>query len=224
MCARFTVGNASGIPLRFQVVADQLELVPRYNVAPAQFVSVVRADAAGRRSLHQQRFGLIPVWAKEGPPKFATFNARGEDIETKATFKRPFQRQRCLVPADGFFEWRTEGKTKIPQYFRRKDGDLFAFAGVFDIWREPSSGEPVGSFALVTTEPNDLIRPIHNRMPVILPREAEDLWLDPDCHDVATLKSLLRPFPPDEMESFEVSRAVNRAASEGPELIVPVGR
>jgi putative SOS response-associated peptidase YedK len=224
MCARFTVGNTSGIPLRFQVVADQLELVPRYNVAPGQFVPVVRTDSGGGRALQLQRFGLIPSWSKDGPPKFATFNARGEDIEQKATYKRPFLRQRCLVPADGFYEWRTEGKLKIPQYFRRQDGDLFAFAAVFDVWREPSSGDPIGSFSLVTTEPNDLIRPIHNRMPVILPREAEDLWLDPECHDVATLKSLLRPFPAEEMISYEVSRAVNRTAAEGPELVEPVAR
>lgn len=223
MCARYTLGNVSGVPLRFQAVAEQLELTPRYNIAPSQFVPVI-VPANGGRAIHLQRFGLIPAWSKDGPPKFATINARGEDIEAKATYRRPFQRQRCLIPADGFYEWRTEGKAKIPLHIRLRDGGLFAFAGVYDVWREPSSDERVESFSIVTTTPNDLLKTIHNRMPVILPAEAEDFWLDPDNRDIAGLKSLLRPYPAEEMEAYEVSKAVSRPGNEGPALIAPAGR
>lgn len=221
MCARYTLGNVAGVPTRFQVVAEQLELVPRYNIAPSQFSPVVR-PAGGARRLEIQRFGLIPAWSKDGPPKFSTINARGEEIEQKATYKRPFLRQRCLIPSDGFFEWQAEGKVKIPVHIRRRDGGLFAFAGVSDYWRDPASGESIGSFAIITTEPNDLIRPIHNRMPVILPAEAEDLWLDPDCQDVAALKSLLRPAAVEDLVAYRVSPAVNRPANDSPVLIEPV--
>ena len=220
MCARFTVSNSQGMAARLQVVGEKLELVPRYNVAPSQVVPVVVLKDADR-TLQIQRFRLIPAWSKEGPPKYATFNARAEDIEQKATYRRPFQRQRCLVPADGFYEWKQEGKSKIPMHIRLRDGGLFAFAGVYDRWTHPETGDPIGSFALITTRPNDLIRPIHNRMPVILAPEAEDIWLDPDCTDVELLKSLLRPYPPDAMEAYPVSPAVNRPANDSPALIEP---
>lgn len=228
MCARFTVGNSAGIPRRFQVVAEQLDLVPRYNVAPSQFVPVVVSSGAGR-ALAVQRFGLIPAWSPDGRPKFSTINARAEDIEQKVTYRRPFQRQRCLVPADGFYEWRTEGTAKIPFYIHRRDRELFAFAGVYDLWQDRGTGQTIGSFAIVTTRPNDwhrtfrLIRPIHDRMPVILAPEAEATWLDPECSDVPTLKSLLEPSPADELEAYQVSPAVNRPAHDGPELIQPWG-
>ena len=220
MWARFTLGNAQAVRTRFRVVADQLELIPRYNIAPSQFVPVVvQTDA--ERAIQIQRFGLIPTWSKEGPPKYSTINARAEDIEQKATYRRPFQRQRCLVPADGFYEWQQAGKSKIPMHIRLRDRGLFAFAGVYDRWTHPESGETIGSFALITTRPNELIEPIHNRMPVMLPPEAEDIWLDPDCHDTVQLKSLLQPYPADALEAYPVSPAVNRPANDSPALIEP---
>ena len=221
MCARFTIGNSSGIPLRFQVVADQLELIPRYNVAPSQFTPVIVADGTGR-ALQVQRFGLIPAWSKDGRPKFATINARAEEIEQKATYRRPFQRQRCLIPADGFYEWRQAGSSKVPMHICLRDHSLFAFAGVYDVWTDRASGRAIASFAIITTAANDLIRPIHDRMPVILPPEAEADWLDPQCSDVAYLKSLLQPHPSDALIAYPVSPAVNRTANDSPDLIRPI--
>ena len=150
-------------------------------------------------------------------------NARGETVAQKPSFRNALQRRRCLVLADGFYEWQKVGKGKRPMRIVLKSGEPFAFAGLWESWRDPQ-GETIRSCTIVTTEANDLLRPIHERMPVILPRELEEFWLDGDVIDSAALTDVLAPYPEDPMEAFEVSTLVNKATNNGPELIVPAGQ
>ena len=165
------------------------------------------------------RWGLIPAWAKE--PKSIAINARMEGILTKPSFRKPIRCQRCLIPATGFYEWKKTPAGKAPYYIRRKDGGLFAFAGIYDRWQSRETGE-VKTFAILTTEPNQLLREIHNRMPVILPREQESLWLTADAARTPSLLESLQSLPEEQLECYPVSRQVNRARNDSPDLIAPV--
>jgi len=163
------------------------------------------------------QWGLIPSWSKEPRVQFSTINARAETISKSPVFRGPFKSQRCLVPASGFYEWRQTGQGKQPYCIRLNDGELFAFAGLYDVWHDPAGNE-LYSYTIITTTPNGLVAPIHNRMPVILHRDAEDVWLDKET-DSARLMSLLSAYPADKMEAYPVSRAVNDPSNEGAELI-----
>jgi len=167
----------------------------------------------------EMQWGLIPSWSKEPRTKFSTINARAETITKSPAFRGPFQHRRCLVPASGFYEWRQTPKGKQPYCIQLKDGELFAFAGLYDIWCD-SEGNELYSYTIITTTPNDLVAPIHNRMPAILRRADEDAWLDKTT-DRARLLSLLAPYPIEEMKAYIVSRAVNNPANEGAELMQP---
>jgi putative SOS response-associated peptidase YedK len=218
MCGRFVLfSSLDELVQRFALDQVDLEPPPNYNIAPTQAVAaVVQVD--GTRALRQMRWGLIPFWAKDPAIGSRMINARAETVHEKSSFKRPFNQQRCLVVADGFYEWKKTDTGKIPMFVRLKSQQPFAFAGLYDHWTD-SAGDTITSCTIITTEPNDLLRPIHNRMPVIMGRDEESLWLDPTQHAGPQLSALLKPYPPQEMAAFPVSRMVNSVQNNGPECI-----
>lgn len=218
MCGRYSLAPIENVASRFQVDDQQLPLLPRYNVAPSQLMPVVVRNSPNR--LVEMQWGLIPSWSKDPQVKFSTINARAETLATSPVFRGPFKSRRGLVPATGFYEWRQTGQGKQPYWIGLHDGELFAFAGLYDIWRD-QEGDELYSYTIVTTAPNDLVAPIHNRMPVILHRDDEDAWLDKHTSP-ERLMALLTAYPADEMDAYTVSRAVNNPANEGEELIQPV--
>ncbi len=194
----------------------------RYNVAPSQPVLTIRQDRSEPvRRLSTMRWGLVPSWAKDSGIGYKTINARSETVATTASFREPFKSQRCLVPADGFYEWKREGKTRQPYCFVMNDGELFAFAGLWDRWRDPE-GKIVESCTILTTTPNSLLADVHDRMPVILCPDIHDLWLDPAFENVASLSEMLRPFDPALMRRYPVSPRVNHVHNDDAECAEPV--
>jgi putative SOS response-associated peptidase YedK len=198
---------------------------PSYNVTPRADVPVV-AESGGRRVLDLVRWGLVPSWAKDLSVGDRMINARAERLSKSNAYKRPFERRRCIVPADGFYEWQAvEGKKqKQPWFIRRRDGEPLAFAGLWEIWHDHALGDDaprIKTCTIITTEPNDLMREIHDRMPVILPESVWDTWLDAENHDVQSLGQLLVPAPSEELERWPVTTLVNKPANNGPELLEP---
>lgn len=221
MCGRFTLtAEISALQDSFPWLYIPPELSPRYNVAPSQPVAV--APNEGENRVDFFIWGLIPSWAKDPAIGNRMINARAETLAEKPTFRAPFRRRRCLILADGFFEWaaRSDGKGKTPMYLRMADGKPFAFAGLWDLWHAPDGSE-VRSCAIITTEPNELLQPIHNRMPVILPANAHRQWLTPGEANVTELQELLKPYPASEMVAYPVSRMVNDPKADRPEVILP---
>jgi putative SOS response-associated peptidase YedK len=222
MCGRFTLSSGGDeVALLFDLM-ETPQLPLRYNIAPTQEAAVVRVERPGEaRRLGLLRWGLIPYWAKEASIGNRMINARSEGVADKPAYRFSFRKQRCLIPSDGFYEWKKEGKAKQPWLIRRKDGKPFAFAGLWSRWQDPERG-PLDTFTILTTSPNTLVRPLHDRMPVILDRKDFDLWLDPKIGDRELLEPLLAPFDPDQMETFPVSRAVNSPAHEEADCIAPL--
>jgi putative SOS response-associated peptidase YedK len=216
MCGRFTLTIDINTIAKTFGVAPSLEAAPRYNIAPTQ--EVVSILSNGTAHLDWLQWGLIPSWAKDASIGSKMINARAETLAEKPSFKRLLRSRRCLVPADGFYEWKKERSGKIPMYITLKDGSPFAFAGLWDLWRDPE-GRQIRTCTLITTEPNAVVAPIHDRMPVILPPEARDLWLDNAIQDEHALLPLLSPYPAEAMTARAVSRLVNNPKSEGAELI-----
>lgn len=214
MCGRYSLVPTESIAKRFDIQQAQLTLAPRYNVAPSQSMPVVVRNSPNR--LVEMQWGLIPSWSKEPRAQFSTINARAETITKSPVFRGPFKSRRCLVPASGFYEWQRTEQGKQPFCIQLKGQELFAFAGLYDIWHD-AEGNELYSYTVITTKPNDLVASIHNRMPVILRQEDEDAWLDKET-DQARLLSLLAAYPADEMEAYPVSRALNNPANEGAEL------
>ena len=223
MCGRYTlVQREDELTQRFSFDSGPMEFRPRYNIAPSQEVLTV-VDDGGRRRGQMMRWGLVPSWAKDIKIGYKTINARAETVAMAGAFRAPFKKRRCLVPADGFYEWKRVGKGKQPMHIRLRGGEPFAFAGLWDAWKNPTNGEWLHSCTIVTTTSNELIAPIHDRMPVILSPEAERMWLDAAVQDQKTLLSLLTPFPGGSMEARAVSTLVNSAKNDGPELVKPAG-
>jgi putative SOS response-associated peptidase YedK len=218
MCGRYSLVPTENLAARFDAQQEQLSLQPRYNVAPSQSLPVVVRNSPNR--LVEMQWGLIPSWSKEPRAQFSTINARAETIAKSPVFRGPFKSRRCLVPASGFYEWQRTSNGKQPFCIRLKDDDLFAFAGLYDIWHD-ADGNELYSYTVITTTPNELVAPIHNRMPVILRRDDEDVWLD-KATEPARLRALLVTYPAGEMEAYPVSRAVNNPANEGAELMQPL--
>jgi putative SOS response-associated peptidase YedK len=210
MCGRFTVRSAPRVKLK-GVRNSDLRFTARYNIAPTQEVLVV-TDFGSGLELTKLVWGLIPARSIDGK-RF--INVRAETIETRSSFSESFKRRRCLVLADGFFEWKRSAKSKQPYYFQMTDALPFAFAGIWDSWR---TQEQIKACAIITTTANETLKPIHDRMPVILRPETYDLWLDPQT-DSASLRKLLVPFPTPMLSSYPVSRAVNFTQNDSPELI-----
>lgn len=215
MCGRFTLKSPKRMKFAQLNGANQPPLLPRYNIAPSQTVLAL-ADFGQGPELSPLTWGLIPSWSKDSK---GFINARSETIETKASFSESFQTRRCLIPADGFFEWKRTGKAKQAFYFQLNDESVFAFAGVWDRWTK--NGSSINSCAIITTEANELLHPIHDRMPVILHPELYGIWLDPRTGS-AELKELLAPFPSSEMKSHPVGSGVNHPENDNAELVVRV--
>jgi putative SOS response-associated peptidase YedK len=191
---------------------------PRYNIAPTQQVLAVVND--GERRGEMMRWGLVPSWAKDIKIGARMINAVSETAASKPAFRSAFRRRRCLVLADGFFEWRREGKQRVPMYFSRKSGETMAFAGLWESWKSPE-GEWVRSCAILTAAANEFIALIHHRMPAILSAETEPLWLDPLTETPATLEPLLLPAPSELLDVREVSPTVNNVRNDNPGCIAP---
>jgi putative SOS response-associated peptidase YedK len=222
MCGRFTLTDPD------QDLAEQFDLPeipalePRYNIAPTQAVAAVRVAAGGAvRELVLLRWGLIPFWAKDPEIGARLINARSETVAEKPAFRDAFKRRRCLVVADGFYEWQKQQGKKQPFYIRLRAGQPFAFAGLWERWRGAEESI-VESCTLLTTSPNGLMQPLHNRMPVILQPRDYELWLDPGVVRAELLQPLLVPYPAEEMEAYPVSRRVNSPDNDDPRCIEPL--
>jgi len=222
MCGRFTLTVDPGqLQEAFPWVDIPENIAQRYNIAPSQPVGIVPND--GKNRLDFYNWGLIPFWAKDPKIGNRMINARSETLEEKPSFRGSFKYKRCLVLADGFYEWRKQpGKTsKVPYFIHLKDHSPFAFAGLWDAWHS-DDGSEVRSFTIITTEPNELIEQIHNRMPVILAQDSYQAWIKEGENDAQLLKSFLRPYPSDEMDAYPVSRAVNSPQNDSPECILRI--
>ncbi|MDQ3738587.1 MAG: SOS response-associated peptidase [Actinomycetota bacterium] len=235
MCGRFvSTSNPERIADYFDATFDGAELAPNYNVAPTQDIYAVVAEPDGSKHVQTFHWGLIPVWAKERKIGQRMINARAETVAEKGAYKGVFRKHRCLIPMDGFYEWRAgtadgpvtkAGKPrKQPMYISRLDGEPLAVAGLWSAWRDPADGGKglwQHSTVVVTTEANGTMEPVHDRMPVILPASAWSQWLDPENHDFEALKGLLVPAPDGLLMLHPVSFHVNSVSNNGPELIEP---
>jgi len=220
MCGRYTITSAPEAIRALFRYPEQPNFPPRYNVAPTQPIPIVRM-VEGKRQFALVRWGLLPSWVKDPKTFTLLINARGESVTEKPAFRAAMKRRRCLIPADGFYEWRAVGARKQLYYGRLKSGAPMAFAGLWETWTGPN-GEELETAAIVTTNANPLLAPIHSRMPVILAPEAFDLWLNTTDVDAKTAASLIAPAPDDLFEAYEISTAVNRTSNDGPALIAPV--
>jgi len=227
MCSRFSLTyqiQAAAKRFKFKDPGAYLPpWMPKYNIAPTDETVVVVNSAAqvGDRELRMMVFGLIPSWAKDPKIGLSCLNARVETVTEKPSFREAFRKRRCLVLADGFYEWLKEGSKKLPYRVVLKNREPFAFAGLWDEWRSPQ-GKTISSFSILTTEPNTLLAPIHNRMPVILPPEAEEIWMDPRLTDPVALLPTLKPYPAEALETYLVSPAVNTSSYKSPDCVAPL--
>src|SRR5690242_14951566 len=222
MCGRYRLTAAERyIAQHFEISEDEVQWTPRYNIAPTQTVAVVRQNGRFGRTFDALRWGLIPYWAKDASIANHTINAMSESAAEKPAFREALQRRRCLIPADGFYEWKKlSSKQKQPYGLSMADDALFAFAGLWDNWRSPS-GDAVQTCTILTTSANSLLRGIHHRMPVILRREDFDLWLDPWITNPSRVATLLKPFDERLMKATTVSTLVNNAQNDSPECMQP---
>ena len=220
MCGRYSMTADLGeLALRFEFDGDRLTFQPTYNVAPTQEVLTVVGGETRRGGF--MRWGLIPHWAKGASNGSRMINARAETVGENPAFRDALRRRRCLVLADGFYEWQRVGRVKRPMRVVMRSGDPFAFAGLWSVWRDPA-GNAIPSCTIVTTAANDLLRPIHDRMPLVLPSDMEGLWLDRGVDDPIALADVLSPHLADTMDTYEVSALVNSVANDGPEVIEAV--
>ncbi len=222
MCGRFTQYNYGRLINAIGELPFIGERVPRYNVAPTQRVLALRLGKDGGKELVWLRWGLIPAWAKDASIATHTFNVRGDTVHEKPAFRSAFVSRRCLIPVDGFFEWKKgTGKKKTPYFIERSDGEPMVFAGIWDSWVDPE-GEVIESCSIITTDATELLRPLHTRMPVILEKAHFDRWLSATRSDLDELRGLLKPFPSERLKLHPVSELVNSARNEGAGLIAPV--
>ncbi len=230
MCGRYvSVSSPTILAERFKVAEVRIkEPEQNFNVTPRTEVPVV-AESQGERVLDLVRWGLVPSWAKDLKIGDRQINARAEKVATSNAYKRAFAKRRCIIPADGFYEWQVVAgkKQKQPWFIRRRDGEPLAFAGLWEVWHDPNDPDQenaprLRTCVIITTDANDALRPIHDRMPVVLPESAWDEWLDRDNQDTDRLQRLLVPAPPQEFETWQVPLLVNKPANNGPELVEPV--
>jgi putative SOS response-associated peptidase YedK len=222
MCGRFAqYSDPDAIAEHFELETN-LEPQPRYNVAPTQPILAVRAAAdARRRELVRLRWGLVPFWSKGPDNRYSMINARAETVATKPAYRAAFAKRRCLIPADAFYEWRAGGRPKTPFAIRRRDHALFAMAGLWEHWHD-DAGNAIDSCSIIVTDANPLLKPIHDRMPVILQPEHYRTWLDPHTAADDQLRALLKPAEPDGWEAYPVSTAVNRPTNDAADLLSPL--
>ncbi|MBM3214643.1 SOS response-associated peptidase [Candidatus Poribacteria bacterium] len=222
MCGRFTMATPSPELARLFDLEEMPTVAPRYNVSPTQNVLGIRArgEDGSQREAAWLRWGLIPGWAKDPSIGARMINARSETAAEKPSFRTPLRRRRCLIPADGFYEWRRTGSQKQPYLVRVRGGEPFAFGGIWDVWRQ-GDDVVIESCAILTTEPNDLMVSIHDRMPVIIRPEEFDLWIDPSMQKPGDIAHLMAPFPASEMDAIAVTTRVNNPANDDPQCAVP---
>ncbi|HEX8465392.1 MAG TPA: SOS response-associated peptidase [Abditibacterium sp.] len=223
MCGRFTLHHSPAeIAKRFEVQEQLFDFPPRYNIAPNQPIAVVTRNAHGDdlKVLEGYRWGLVPSWAKDDSIGSKMINARSETLMEKPSFKTALKRRRCLIPADGFYEWKTEGKAKQPMHVRFRDSRIFAFAGLWDEWNGPGDA-PLRTCTIITGQPNELLSTLHHRMAVILEPQHEDIWLDPDLPLDHAL-GLLGMFPDKELEAFPVGKRVGNVTCDDNSCIAPL--
>ncbi len=220
MCGRFTLRYPPAqIALALQIFTDA-SFAPRYNIAPSQQVFCLVDTGAGKRACVEKRWGLVPRWAKDPVVGNSMINARAETLAQKPAYRGALQQRRCLIPADGFFEWQKQGRVKQPYFIRLRNDESFALAGLYEQWNR--DGQTIDSCTIITTEPNALMAPIHQRMPVILPSSAYEAWLDPQLNTVDSLQSLLCPYQADEMLAYPVGKAVGSPAHDAADCIEPI--
>jgi putative SOS response-associated peptidase YedK len=222
MCGRFSQTASPDIIAEQFQVSDLPLFQPRYNIAPSQPVVAIRIDPdTTTRTLVLLRWGLIPSWAKDPKIGNQCINAKAETVAEKPSFRSAFKKRRCLVIATGFYEWQVQERTKQPMWIRLRSKRPFAFAGLWEHWT-PTDGEPLETCTIITTEPNDLMASIHNRMPVILAPASYDQWLDPTFQQAEPLKALLRPYSSEELTVHPVSTLVNNPRHDAPQCLEPV--
>ena len=221
MCGRFSLTDIDSIFSRFGVIISKdinKKITPHYNIAPTQKIPVIYKDTNQQNKIEFMKWGLIPFWAKDPKIGHKMINARAETLAQKPSFKHLLKSKRCLVPSSGFYEWKRIDKRKVPYYIGIKNSKIFSFAGLYDIWKD-SVGNELKTFTIITTNSNNTLKPIHNRMPVILEQEFEEDWLDVKTHDFDSLKQMLKPYPDDKMIAYAVSYEVNNPSNDNPELI-----
>jgi len=223
MCGRYTLSTPSDLLADLLEIQPAAELTARYNIAPTQEAPVIRlaGDATGDRELTLLKWGLVPFWAEDPSIGNRMINARAETVAEKPSFRTSFKKRRCIVPADGFYEWQKTGSGKQPYFFRLKSRQPFGMAGLWDRW-EKGDGEPIETFTILTTQPNELVARAHHRMPVLLNQRQIGLWLDPTADTAPDLGALWNPYPAAEMEGFPVSTYVNNPANDTPRCIEPL--
>ena len=222
MCGRFTQTASPEVIAQQFHLTDPPLFTSRYNIAPSQPIAAIRIDPdTATRTLVMLRWGLIPSWAKDPKIGHQCINAKAETVAEKPSFRSAFKKRRCLVIATGFYEWQIHGRAKQPMWIGLRSQQPFAFAGLWEHWT-PAEGEPLETCTIITTEPNDLMAPIHNRMPVILSPTSYDQWLDPTFQQVASLNALLRPYPSTALTAYPVSTLVNNPRHDTPQCLEPV--
>jgi len=231
MCGRYALSAPGDVIAEIFGLLEVPDVQPSWNIAPTQLAAVVRQGDGGTgdsvsgsraRRLDLLKWGLVPYWAKDASIGSRMINARSETVAEKPSFKHALKRRRCIVPADGFYEWRKTTEGKVPTRIQRRDGRPLALAGLWEVWRRGAAA-PLETFTILTTSPNRVLRPIHDRMPVILEPESFGLWLDPGETNPDRLAPLFEAGPGDELETFPVSRRVNSPANNDPECAEPAG-
>lgn len=215
MCGRFALKNPKALKAAFLLKEDP-DLRPRYNIAPTQNVAIIR-DNGEDRHLSLARWGLIPSWSKSAASGYSTINARAESVDTKPTYRTPFKRQRCIIPADGFYEWHLQNGVKVPHHICLQDEQPFAIAGLWDVWKGPEGD--ITSCTIIVTSANQFMQKLHDRMPVILEPKDYDQWLDSNYQDVPSLKTLLEPSPDEWLKAWPVNRILNNPRNESAECV-----
>ena len=217
MCGRYTIIDIDKINYYFDLSLLQLpsNLIPRYNAAPGQALPIIIRKR--KNELHFMKWGLIPHWANNPKIGYKMINARSETLFQKPSFKIPIQKQRCLIPASGFYEWQKQGKEKIPYYIHLKNRPLFSFAGIYDIWKD-KDGKEIKTYSIITTEANKLIQNIHPRMPVILEKDSENDWLN-ESFNVNNIPDIIKPFPESDIEYYKIIQKINSSKTDSNDLI-----
>lgn len=223
MCGRFVQAERPETYAEYFSVHDlEVDALPAsWNVAPTDRVYAI-AEHGDRRQLGAFSWGLLPWWAKDRKMAARTINARAESIATKPAFRDSFIEKRCIIPADGFYEWERKDRGKLPHFIAAAKGEPLALAGLWSVWKDPETGERLRTCTIVTGEPNALVAPLHDRMPVVLRKASWNPWLDPEVRDADLLQSLLTTAPASDMVEHPVSTLVNKVANNIPELIIPL--
>lgn len=224
MCGRYVLkATLKDLQKTYGAVPEgTFSVEPNYNVAPSHHMPVIfETPNNGKRIIRHHRWGLVPYWADSLKTGYSMINARGESLSNKKSFQKSFKSQRCIVPASGFYEWKTTATGKFPHFIQRKQSELMHFGGLWESWNDPNSGEVVYSYTIITTEANKPIGEIHDRMPVMLEENEFDIWLDTDFQGIKMLNDLIRPWPDDDIDYYRIHDEVGNVQNNRPELLEP---